>query len=1370
VSTNIVNRVLYVEDDPHDADLTERWLHANAPQLALEVVMTREDAMARLTGQQIPPYDLVLTDLWLPDGDGLELLTYVRERSLPLAVVIVTSTGNEGIIVAVLKAGADDYLIKREDYLERLPFTLENALYHYRARIARQSQPLKVLYAEHYNTDIDLTRRHFSQYAPHIHLDIVTSGLQALERLAQSDKANAYDVILLDYRLPGLNGLELFKEIRQTHGPDTPVVLVTGQGDEEVVLQVLKLGAASYLVKNPGYLYQLPSELENAYYCAQLIRERAALSESEARNQAMLKAIPDLMFLLSKDGVYLDCHAKDPHTPLIPQEQFLGKNMREVLPPDLADRFARSFEETLQSGGPGIIEYSLPTHGEDRYYEARIVSCERDKVLSVVRDITERKRVEEALRESEERFRQLAENIGAAFFITEGFSATSPGQVLYVSPAYEKIWGRSRASLYHGTRSWLEAIHPEDRERVQAALRGTLQAQFDEEFRIVRPSGKVRWVHDRVFPIRNEQGEIYRLAGIVEDITERKRAERALRQSEERLRLALEAGHMGAWDWDTRTNVVRWSREHFTIMGLKPFSIQPNYHTWADRIHPDDLPVAMAALGRAIEEKVEYQCEYRIIWPDGTERWVEGRGIPVHDEAGQYVKIGGLIVDITERKRAEEALRESEERYRNVVELQTDLICRYLPDTTLTFVNDAYCRYFGKTRDELIGSQFLELIPTPARETARKHIESLIENPREIVDEHKVLRPDGSIGWQQWVDHAIRGPNGKTFEFQAVGRDITERKRAEEALRDSEHQVRLFVEHTPAAVAMFDCEMRYLLTSRRWLMDYNLGDQDIVGRSHYEVFPETPERWKEIHRRCLAGGVETCEEDMFVRVNGTIDWIRWEIRPWYFASGEIGGIIMFTEVITERKQAEQARRESEKRYQTIFEKASDAIFLENKHDEILEVNQRACELFGYSREELLAMKVPDLQAPDVRGAVGSVVSRDLKRYQDTPFESLGLYRSGKRIPIEVTNTMVVDQGRTLVLSIVRDITERKQLERRRQEQIRSIAETETKQYNFARIIGRSPTIQETIQSAQKVAAGDVSPVLITGETGTGKGIIARAIHYASRRAPFAFSMIDCTSIPETLFESELFGNEQGAFTDARKSKRGRLELARGGTLFLDEISEIPINLQAKLLQVLQEGTFNRLGGREEVALNARVLAATNRDLRAEVAAGRFRADLYQRLYVVQLDIPPLREREDDIQLLAEHFITIYNKKYGKNIRRIAPQAAEILQHYAWPGNVRELEHAIERAVFFEEGDEIRQQYLRIDLDMTAPVHKVVATIATYQDTAPIIEPAPAADGTLEQMSATIIKQTVDQCGRNISKAARKLGISRSRIYRILREN
>jgi PAS domain S-box-containing protein len=845
--------------------------------------------------------------------------------------------------------------------------------------------------------------------------------------------------------------------------------------------------------------------------------------------------------------------------------------------------------------------------------------------------------------ETEERFQRLVENLDSAFLIMEGIGETLPGRVLYVSRAYEKLWGLSCESLYRDARSWLKAVHPEDRERIERVWRARSAAQLDEVFRIVRPDGEVRWVHDRVLSVHNLQGGTYQLSRTLDDITKTRRMETALRHCEERVQLAQEAGRIGAWEWDVKTSAIRWSRETFSIMGLRPFSVRPNYHLWADRIHPDDFPTMTAKMGEAIEKKKGFQCEYRIVWPDETIRWIDGRAIPIYDEAGQCIRISGFIADVTDRKLAKEARIEYDDQFRR------------------------------------------------------------------------------------------------------------------------------FVEHTPAAVAMFDREMRYVLASRRWLTDYKLGEQDLVSRSHYDVFPEIPQRWKEIHQRCLAGAVETSEEERFARLDGSVDWIRWEIRPWRAVSGEIGGIIMFTEVITERKLADQALQESQKRYQTIFENVYDAILLENFDDEIVEANKRACELLGYSREQLLTMKAYDLRSPGIQGSIKGVVAHELKKYENAPIESIALSRSGREIPIEITNTLVEDRGQPYVLTIVREITERKRAEVMRQEQIRSIREAETNQHNFDRILGRSPAIQETIHFAQKVAAGDVSPVLITGETGVGKGLIARAIHYASPRAAYAFVSIDCTSIPETLFESELFGYEQGAFTDARKQKRGRLELARGGTLFLDEISEISLNLQSKLLQVIQEGIYTRIGGREEIALNARILVATNRDLRDEVAAGRFRADLFQRLYVVQLDIPPLRERRSDILVLAESFTAVYNKKYGKQISRIAPQAADLLTRYSWPGNVRELEHAIERAVFFEEGDEIRPQYLRINLD-PVPQPGEPENTELHDPERPIQSVQGQSGETLEQMSALIIKQTVKQYDGNISKAARALGVSRSRIYRLLREN
>src|SRR5215510_9921314 len=232
-------KILYVEDNPSDADLTRRWLRRLAPHMTLETVETQSDAVARITKQESPHYDLILTDLRLPDGDGISLLTYIRKRGIPLAVVVITGMGDERTAVTAIKAGADDYVSKRDDYLERLPFTLENALCARRAQATRQSRTLKALYAEHYDSDIDLTLRHFRRYAPHIQLDVAPNGAEALQRLSQAGEANRYDVILLDYRLPGLNALEVLKEMRQARALDTPVVLVTGQGDEEVALQAL---------------------------------------------------------------------------------------------------------------------------------------------------------------------------------------------------------------------------------------------------------------------------------------------------------------------------------------------------------------------------------------------------------------------------------------------------------------------------------------------------------------------------------------------------------------------------------------------------------------------------------------------------------------------------------------------------------------------------------------------------------------------------------------------------------------------------------------------------------------------------------------------------------------------------------------------------------------------------------------------------------------------------------------------------------------------------------------------------------------------------------------------------------------------------
>lgn len=293
-------RVLYVEDDPRDADLTLRTLTRNASQLALECVSSVGEAHVRLGRLDSEPIDLVLTDMQLPDGDGLALLNYIRENSLPVAVVIVTGVGDEETAVAALKARADDYVVKRRGYIEKLPLILEGALNHYRADDARRANPLRVLYAEPNPLEIDNTRRHLSVHADHIYLKIVKSEAEMV--FTWRDESAQFDVVLMDFQLSEPNAVNLLRDFVQR---DTPVVLLCNEVDEELARRALQLGAAGCVVKRPGYLYQLPWELEQAHARSDLQRREAALQASEESLKKALDEVQNLKEQLHEENIYL---------------------------------------------------------------------------------------------------------------------------------------------------------------------------------------------------------------------------------------------------------------------------------------------------------------------------------------------------------------------------------------------------------------------------------------------------------------------------------------------------------------------------------------------------------------------------------------------------------------------------------------------------------------------------------------------------------------------------------------------------------------------------------------------------------------------------------------------------------------------------------------------------------------------------------------------------------------------------------------------------------------------------------------------------------------------------------------------------------
>ncbi|HKX83954.1 MAG TPA: sigma-54 dependent transcriptional regulator, partial [Pyrinomonadaceae bacterium] len=310
-------------------------------------------------------------------------------------------------------------------------------------------------------------------------------------------------------------------------------------------------------------------------------------------------------------------------------------------------------------------------------------------------------------------------------------------------------------------------------------------------------------------------------------------------------------------------------------------------------------------------------------------------------------------------------------------------------------------------------------------------------------------------------------------------------------------------------------------------------------------------------------------------------------------------------------------------------------------------------------------------------------------------------------------------------------------------------------FNFSEIIGESPALHKAIDLARRVAASDVASILLYGETGTGKDLFARAIHYSSDRADAPYLAINCAALPATLIESELFGYEKGAFTDAKQRKEGLFEQAHGGTIFLDEIGELELALQAKLLRVLEEGTFRRVGGLKDIRLNSRIIAASNKNLKKTSEEGGFRLDLYFRLSVIQIDIPPLRERDDDVLLLAQHYIDRANlKRTGKKLQGLSPDVTKLFQSYAWTGNVRELRNVIERASILEDGDLITATHMPVDLLDGETNGAGDGRLGFF---------LPPDGIPLETVEAELAKQAIARTGGNLTQAAKLLDISRDQL-------
>jgi len=659
-------------------------------------------------------------------------------------------------------------------------------------------------------------------------------------------------------------------------------------------------------------------------------------------------------------------------------------------------------------------------------------------------DITARKQAEAALRESEAKYRALYE--GAAIGI---FHSTFEGRYLDLNPALARMLG------YGSPAEVLAAIHdvaqqtyvnPERREVIIAQLLAQ-GGPLVIENRYHRRNGPDWDAHLHLRCVTDPDGRPRHLEGFVEDITERKRAEAALRESEARYRGLIDNAPDAVFvNREGRLTLVNaaclrlfGAERPEQLLGRSPF----------DLIHPDDRAAVreriqqMVATGRPVPPR-----EQRMLRLDGSVVEVEASAAPFRDQGQAAIHVN--LRDITERRRAEAALRESEGKLQAVIESLPVGVSILDAERRVVYANRALERVLKLDQAQLVQGAY---------RTRRYFNPDRTPLPPEAFPSQRVLREGrpvtdvevGTItetGGELWTSVSAVPLEFPDWRMVVATVDVTALRQAEERSRRGEQVLRLFVEHSPAAIAMFDRTMTYIVASRRYLADYRLGGQDLVGRSHYDIFPEIPERWKAIHRRCQAGAVERCEEDPFPRADGRLDWVRWEIRPWYESDGQIGGVILFSEVITARKESEAALRQSEERFGKAFQANPGAMSISRLADgQIIDVNASYEQLLGYSRAELvgrpiLAVNIYDDPA-DRQNLLTQLRDQGAVRNRELTLRA----RSGARRQVLFSLETIELAGEACLLAILYDITERKLAE----------AALRQSEENFSKAFRSSPT-------------------------------------------------------------------------------------------------------------------------------------------------------------------------------------------------------------------------------------------------------------------------------------------------------------------------
>src|SRR6516164_1447946 len=714
--------------------------------------------------------------------------------------------------------------------------------------------------------------------------------------------------------------------------------------------------------------------------------------------------------------------------------------------------------------------------------------------------------------------------------------------------------------------------------------------------------------------------------------------------------------------------------------------------TPANRVHPEDLERYIKLRQSGIKSGAPWEAEIRLRRNDGQSRWFLIRANPFRDERGRVLRWYLAGTDIEERKAAERELRQ-------LIDVVPQYMCVDGTDGNVLYANDRLLDYFGITLEEAQADDFRTRVFHPEDlDRVRLAREDAISRGVSWEVEARILRKDGQYRWFLIRFNPLRDEQGNIVRWYAAGTDIEDRKQAEREL----HQI---IDVVPQHIFVLGADGNALYSNKVSFEYLGIDSEAIQNRSYSGLkrllHPDDLDRYWHERQKGISGGLPFEMEARLLRTDGQYRWFLLRFNPLLDVQGQVAKWYGTATDIEERKQAEHSLRRSEgylaeaQRISLIgsfaWKVSSGELFWSEENYRIL----------GYEpgtkpTQELIDQRIH----PEDIALVQQARERAAQDGKDWDLQVRLLMPDGavKHVRVRAHATRD-DAGNLEFVGAAADVTEQHESRASLEKAIEEIEKLKEKLFRenlalkeeidqaslFEEIVGSSGPLRNVLTQVTKVAPTD-STVLITGETGTGKELIARAIHKRSPRSSRAFVSVNCAAIPAALIGSELFGHEKGAFTGATQRRLGRFELADGGTLFLDEVGDLPAETQIALLRVLQERQFERIGGNQSITVDVRIIAATNRALKAAIDTGTFRSDLFYRLNVFPIDVPALRDRKEDIPMLVEYLTERYASKIGKKIKSIDKGTLKMFQAYHWPGNIRELQNVIERAVILCDGE------------------------------------------------------------------------------------